>query len=48
MKVVFTMVVNDDYADIEHETGVTTLAHDEMQDALSFYGSDIQIHREGG
>ena len=40
-----TMDVYDEGSDPDHETGVTNDTYEALFDALSRYGSDIQIDR---
>lgn len=43
MKIQITIDLDDDYADPDHESGVTAEADEELMEALMAFGTDIQI-----
>ncbi len=47
MKVQITLEVYDDAADPDDETGVTNEVFEEIFDALSRFGENIDIRKEG-
>jgi hypothetical protein len=44
-KIVITMEVDDDYADPDHEMGVTNEGYEEIIRRLSAVGYDIDVER---
>lgn len=47
-KIRITMDVDDEYADPDHEMGITEQGYQEISDALSSYGDDIDIQKVVG
>lgn len=47
MKVRITMDIDPEWADSEHQMGVTAEAYERLVDALNAFGDDIDIEREG-
>lgn len=45
MKIHITMDVDEEYADPDHEFGVTEEAYVDIISALSAFGDDIEVHR---
>lgn len=45
MKIAITLDIAPEYADSDHEMGITTEAFEALLDALSAFGDDIEINK---